>query len=50
MEEGIAAVEFFIYFLSALPLLTFSGQSTRICALEGIVEVAKVHIFVQSGI
>jgi hypothetical protein len=30
--------------------LTFSGQSTHICALKGTVVVAKVHIFVQSGI
>jgi hypothetical protein len=28
-------------------LLTFSGRSTHICAMEGNVEVAKVHIFVQ---
>jgi hypothetical protein len=31
-------------------LLTCSGRSTHIRALEGEVEVAKVHIFVQSGI
>jgi hypothetical protein len=30
--------------------LTISGRSTHICALEGKVEVAKVHIFMQSGI
>jgi hypothetical protein len=30
--------------------LTFSGRSTRICALKGKVEVTKVHIFVQLGI
>jgi hypothetical protein len=30
--------------------LTFSGRSTHICTLKGKVEVAKVHIFVQSGI
>jgi hypothetical protein len=30
--------------------LTFSCRSTRICALKGMVEVAKVHIFVQLGI
>jgi hypothetical protein len=28
--------------------LTFSGQSACICALKDMVEVAKVHIFVQS--
>jgi hypothetical protein len=31
-------------------LLTFSGRSTRICALKGKVEVNKAHIFVQWGI
>jgi hypothetical protein len=31
-------------------VLTFSGQSTHICALKRKVEVAKVHIFVQLGI
>jgi hypothetical protein len=30
--------------------LTFSTRSTHICALKGKVEVAEVHIFVQSGI
>jgi hypothetical protein len=30
--------------------LTFSGRSTHSCELKGKVEVAKVHIFVQSDI
>jgi hypothetical protein len=30
--------------------LTFSGQSTRICALKAKVKVTNVQIFVQSGI
>jgi hypothetical protein len=30
--------------------LTFSGRSTHICALQGKVEVAKVHMSVQTGI
>jgi hypothetical protein len=30
--------------------LTFSDRSTHICALKDKVEVAKVHIFVQSSI
>jgi hypothetical protein len=30
--------------------LNFSGRSTHIRALKSKVEVAKVHIFVQSGI
>jgi hypothetical protein len=37
------------FFLSHY-VLTFSGRSTRIYALKGEVEVAKVHMFVHSGI
>jgi hypothetical protein len=30
-----------------ITFLTFSGQSTHICALKGKVQVTKVHIFVH---
>jgi hypothetical protein len=31
-------------------LLTFSGRSTHVHALEGVIEVAKIHIFVHLSI
>jgi hypothetical protein len=40
-----------VCFVCNIPfILTFRSQSTHICALKGKVEVAKVHLFVQSGI
>jgi hypothetical protein len=43
-ERYVPSAEAYIFYL------TFSGRSTRICALKGKVEMFKVHIFVQSGI
>jgi hypothetical protein len=46
--DGVNVYQISLLFSSKF--LTFSDWSTHICAVKGKVEVAKVHIFVQSGI
>jgi hypothetical protein len=52
MNEPIAPCQLGVEYIitKVHEIKTFRGRSTRICALKGKVEVAKVHIFMQSDI